>query len=224
MRKLTAHSAVVFVSHNMQFISDFCTRVMVLNHGAALLDSPNPAEGIDRYFALVKHQQETSGTGEAQVSELDLRVNGVTVAGEEPRIPQGSSTTVLLRLRVTGQQACANAWLYIHDESMTPLVCAPIQDASFRMLCLPSGEHLLDISLGIMELNAGKYSFVVAILDANTSIVLTRVGGLRPFRVLSDHTYWAKLVRPAVAQLRSLPRKPVSLSGLRANTNSIAEP
>jgi lipopolysaccharide transport system ATP-binding protein len=222
MRKLTAHSAVVFVSHNMQFISDFCTRVMVLNHGAALLDSPNPAEGIDRYFALVNHPQETSGTGEAQVSELDLLVNGVTVAGEEPRIPQGSSTTVVLRLRVTGPHACANAWLYIHDESMTPLVCVPIQDASSRMLCLPSGEHLLDISLGIMELNAGKYSFVVAILDANTSIVLTRVAGLRPFRVLSDHTYWAKLVRPAITQLRSLPRTPVSLSGLRANTNSIA--
>jgi lipopolysaccharide transport system ATP-binding protein len=224
MRKLTARSAVVFVSHNMQFVSDFCTRVLVLNHGTALLDSPNPAEGIDRYFALVKHQQLTSGAGGAQVSELDLLTNGVTVSGEEPRIPQGSSATAVLGLRVTGQQTCAHAWLYIHDESMTPVVCAPIQDASSHMLCLPPGEHLLDIPLGFMELNAGKYSFVVAILDANTSIVLTRVAGLRPFRVLSDRTYWAKIVRPAVTQLRPLPGRPVSLSGLRADTNSIGEP
>ena len=213
MRRLTANSAVVFVSHSMQFISWFCTRVMVMKHGATLLDSPNPAEGIDRYFALVKHEQQTSGTGDARVLGLDLLVNGEMDTGEEPSIHQGSSVTVLLRMQVDGPRACAHAWLYIHDEAKLPLVCTPIHDAYSQMLCLPPGEHLLEIPLGIIELNAGKYNFVVAILDANTSIVLARVEGLRSFRVLSDQTQWGNIVRPAKAQLRAPPNKASTVSG-----------
>jgi len=205
MRRLTANSAVVFVSHNMQFISSFCTRVMVMKHGVTLLDSPNPAEGIDRYFALVKHEQQTSGTGEAQVLGLDLLVNGEMLTGEEPSIPQGSPATAVLRMQVNGPRACAHASLFIMDETMVPLVCVPIHDAYSQMLCLPPGEHLLEIPLGIIDLNAGKYSFVVSILDANTSIGLARVQGLRPFRVFSDRTQWGKIVRPAVPKFRDIP-------------------
>jgi len=213
MRRLTANSAVVFVSHSMQFISAFCTRVMVMNHGVSLLDTPNPGEGIDRYYALVKYQRQTSGTGEAQILGLDLLVADEMLTGEEPIIPQGSSATVALRMHVDGPRACAHAFLTIHDEAMAPLVCTPIQDADSRMLCLSSGEHLLEIPLGVVELNAGKYNFVVAIVDANTSVVLTRVEGLRPFRVFSDRTHWGKIVRPAVPQLGALPKKASTLLG-----------
>ena len=93
------------------------------------------------------------------------------------------------------------------------VVCTPIHDARSQMLCLPPGEHLLEIPLGIIELNAGKYNFVVAILDANTSIVLARVEGLRSFRVLSDQTQWGNIVRPAKAQLRAPPNKASTVSG-----------
>lgn len=213
VKRLTAHSAVVLVSHTMQFISSFCTRVMVMKHGATLLDSTNPAEGIDCYFALVKHEQQTSGTGEAQVLGLDLLVDGKMLTGEEPVIPQGSSATAVLRMQVDGPRACAHASLYIMDETMAPLVCTPIHDACSQMLCLPPGEHLLEIPLGIIELNAGKYNFVVSIWDANTSITLARGEGLRPFRVFSDQTHWGKIVRPAVPQLRALPKKASNLSG-----------
>ena len=204
MRRLTANSAVVFVSHNMQFVSEFCTRVMVMKHGAVLVDSTNPAEGIDRYFALVKHERQTSGTGDARVLGLDLAVDGEVLAGDEPSVPQGASGMAVLRMEVDGPRAGAHAWLYIHDEAMAPLVCTPIHDASSRMLPLPPGEHVLEIPLGLIELNTGKYSFVVAILDAATSIVLARVEGIRPFRVLSDQTHWGKMVRPAIPRLKSL--------------------
>lgn len=214
VRRLTANSAVVFVSHNMQFISSFCTRVIVMQHGATLLDSPNPAEGIDRYYALVKYEQQTSGTGEAQVLGFDLLVDGEMLTGEEPRICQGSSVTALLRLHVDGPRACAHANLFIHDDTMAPLVCMPIHDAdSRRNLGLPPGEHLLEIPLGIVDLNAGKYSFVLSVRDANTSISLARVQGLRVFRVFSDHTQWGKIVRPAISQFRELPNEASTLSG-----------
>ena len=212
MRKLTANSAVVFVSHNMQFISSFCTRVLVMKHGATLLDSPNPAEGIDRYFALVKYERQVSGTGQARILGLDLRVEDKLLTGEEPVVQQGSPAMALLRIQVDEPRACAHVLVTIHDEAMEPLVCTPIHDANSQMLCLSSGEHLLEIPLGIIELNAGKYNFVVGILDANTSVVLSRVEGLRPFRVFSDQTHWGKIVRPAVPQLRALPTKASTFS------------
>jgi hypothetical protein len=75
------------------------------------------------------------------------------------------------------------------------------------MVRLPPGEHLLEIPLGIMDLNAGKYHFVVGIIDMKSGIGLARVQGLRPFRVFSNHTVWGRIVRPAVAQLKPLPNK-----------------
>ncbi|QBQ54490.1 ABC transporter ATP-binding protein [Nitrosococcus wardiae] len=200
VRRLTENAAVVFVSHNMQYISSFCTRVMVMEHGSTLLDSPNPAEGIDHYYALVKHEVQTSGTGEALVLGLDLLVDGETLTGEEPSIPQGSSVTAMLRVRVDGPRRGAHVSLFIHDETMAPVVCTPIYDADSRMLCLSPGEHHLEIPLGIIDLNAGKYSFVVAIRDVKTSISLARVQGLRSFRVFSERTHWGKIVRPAIPQ------------------------
>lgn len=205
-RKLTANSAVVFVSHSMQSISAFCTRVIVMKHGATLLDTPRIGEGIDCYYSLVKHEVQSSGTGEARVLGLEMLVDGKILTGDEPSIPQGSSATAVLRLQVDGPRACAHALLTIHDEAMAPLVCMPIYDADSRKLSLPPGEHLLQIPLGIMDLNAGKYNFVVGISDPSTGIGLARVQGLRPFRVLSKATVWGKIVRPAVGQLKTLPK------------------
>ena len=212
VRRLTANSAVVFVSHNMQYISSFCTRVMVMERGRTLLDSPNPAEGIDRYYALVKYDVQTSGTGEARVLDLDLVVDGETVTGEEPSIAQGASVTAVLRVQVDGPRSGAQVSLFIHDETMAPLVCIPLHDAESRMLCLSPGENHCEISLGIIDLNAGKYSFVVSIRDAQTLVSLVRAQGLRPFRVFADRTQWGKIVRPAVPRFREISGKIAALS------------
>jgi lipopolysaccharide transport system ATP-binding protein len=201
VRRLTADSAVVFVSHSMQFISSFCTRVMVLQHGETLLDSPNPAEGIDRYYALVNYERHTSGTGEAEVLGLDLLADGVMLTEGEPSIPQGSSTTAVLRVRVDGPRAGAEVMVFIHDEAMAPLVCIPVHGADSRMLCLEPGEHLLEIPLGRLDLNGGKYTFVVSVTDVKSSISLARVQGLRPFRAFSNLTQWGRIVRPAPSRI-----------------------
>lgn len=205
MRKLTAKSAVVFVSHSMPNISMFCNRVLVMKHGVTLLDSPNTADGIDRYYALVKHETQTSGAGGARVLSLDLLVNGEAVTGEEPRITQGSSATALLRVAVDGPRSGASAMITIHDETMAPVVCTPIRESASRVLVLPPGEHLLEVPLGVIELNAGKYNFVAGISDTETGTGLARVQGLRPFRVFSKHVAWGKIVRPAIAQHKTLP-------------------
>ena len=203
VRRLSADSAVVFVSHSMQFISSFCTRVLVLEHGETLVDAPNPAEGIDRYYALVKYERQTSGTGDAQVIALDLMADGVMLTEEEPSLTQGSSLTAWLRIRVGGPPSGAEVTVFIQNEAMAPLVCIPLRDTDSNALCLAPGDHMLRIPLGILDLNAGKYTFVVSAIDLNSSTSLVRTQGLRPFRVFSQHTEWGSIVRPAVPRISS---------------------
>lgn len=207
VRRMTSNAAVVFVSHNMQFVSSFCTRVMVLGHGKTLLDSPNPADGIDHYFGLVKYDLQTSGTGEAQVLDLELIAGGQMIADDKSSIPQGVQLTAVMRVRINASSPAAHAHLFIHDEAMAPIVCTPILNSTAGMLALEPGEHRLELPLGKLDLNAGKYSFVVSVQDAATGVSLIRAQGLRPFRVFADRTHWGKVVRPAVAKTLEAPAK-----------------
>jgi lipopolysaccharide transport system ATP-binding protein len=209
VRKLTAKSAVVFVSHSMTFVAAFCTRVIVMKQGEALLDTRKVTDGIDAYLSLAKPEKQTSGTGEARILGLDLLVNGELQTGEEPLIQRGSLATAVLRLQIDEPRTGAVPNIAIHDEGMMALVHIPLLDGDSRVLILPPGEHVLEVPLGNIELNTGKYSFVAGVLDPKGSIVLGRVQGLRPFRVLSKYAAFGKVVRPAVAQLKP-PQKNVS--------------
>jgi lipopolysaccharide transport system ATP-binding protein len=211
VRRLTAKSAVVFVSHSMTHISGFCTRVMVMKHGVTLLDTREVGEGVDCYLALTKHETQTSGTGEARILSVDLLVDGEMQTGEEPLIQRGSSATAVLRVQVDGPRAHTYPHFAIHDEGMLALVHIPLLDAESRSIILPPGEHVLEIPLGIIELNTGKYSFVAAIIDPNGQVVLGRVQGLRPFRVSSKYTAFGKIVRPAVSRLKALSQESLTL-------------
>jgi lipopolysaccharide transport system ATP-binding protein len=202
VRRLTIEAAVVFVSHNMQFISAFCTRVLVMERGSALLDSIKTADGIDCYYGLVKHDVQISGTGEARVLSLDLVVNGQTLAEEEAVISRGVSATVVLGLEVDQQLRAASIILSVHDEAQAPLICMPIFDSKSCLIQLAPGRHRLEIPLGVLDLNTGKYSFVIALRDADTSVILARKQGLRPFRISSEKTYWGKIIRPVVLNHR----------------------
>jgi lipopolysaccharide transport system ATP-binding protein len=205
--RLTRHAAVVLVSHNMEFISQFCTRVMVLERGHVLVDAAEPAEGIDRYFSLMEHSTAISGTGEAQVRSVELVIDGAVLTDVEPRIQQGTSALVRLAINLERVQSEANIHCFVHDGSMSPVVCLPVCDPDGDLARFPSGEIRIDVPLGALELGAGKYSFVVCVSDHATGEGLARAQGLRPFRIVAKRVQWGKIVRPAV---------PLGVQGLRS--------
>lgn len=198
VRRLTQHSAVVFVSHNMQYVSSFCTRVMVLERGQVVLDADRPADGIDRYYSLIEHDVQVSGTGEARVNKIELISDGMPVEDVEPILRQGADVHVLMHVHTLRQQSDVAMTIYIMDEAMTPIQCVPVQDVEGNRARLPAGEFTVDLPLGALELAGGKYSFVVGISDYLTKESLARIQGLKPFRVLAEKTYWGKLVRPSI--------------------------
>jgi lipopolysaccharide transport system ATP-binding protein len=200
VRQLTNKSAVVFVSHNMQQISAFCTRVMVMDHGHVLPDSPNPAEGIDQYYGLVKHKQQTSGTGEAEILGVELIINNQKVESIEPSILHGTEIGIRIKLRINSNMHSTEMNIYLMDEAMNPLVCMPVNNTEGKPNPFPVGMMEVLMSMGVVELSSGKYSITIAVRDSKTGEVLTRVQGLSPFRIISDRAHWGKLVRYVVPQ------------------------
>lgn len=193
VRSLSNKSAVVLVSHNMPQISWFCSRVMVLERGHVLLDHPNVSEGIDKYYELLKHDLHSSGEGGAEIVDLQLVGDGIAFLGEEPVIEYGANMVARLHLRLTNE---ANVLILIRDDSQSPIIAVPLHDKNEKMIFL-SGEHRLEIPFGVNELNSGNYSFVVMVTDVASQMILARMQGICPFRVIAARNYVAKVVRPA---------------------------
>jgi lipopolysaccharide transport system ATP-binding protein len=200
VRRISNKSAVVFVSHNMQQVSWFSTRVMVMDHGSVVLDSPNPSEGIDQYYGLVKHEQQISGTGEAEIYSLELLVNKQYPESKEPAIPHGAEIGFSIKLHINSNRSGAIMHIYIMDEAMNPIVCLPVNSTAGKLTLFPSGMLEVQMSMGAVELSSGKYSITVAVMDPETNEALSRVQGLSPFRIISDRVQWGKLVRYVVPQ------------------------
>lgn len=198
VRRLSQDAAVILVSHQMQHISSFCSRVLVMDHGAVSIDATNPADGIDHYYGLIRDQVETSGTGEAEIAGADLIVDGRPAQTALQTFSQGSELTVRLVLRIGARDRPATVSLFVHDEALMPVVCTPLSESSGRAATFGPGDHELEVSLGTIDLNAGKYSIVVSVQDVETRVSLARVQGLSPFRVYSERKHWGKIVRPAV--------------------------
>ena len=200
VRQISSKSAVVFVSHNMQQVSRFCTRVMVMDHGAVLLDSSNPSEGIDQYYGLVKHEKQISGTGEAEILNVELIINNQYVVNIEPTIPHGEELGFRIKLRLDNSRSGAIMNVNIMDAAMNPVVTMPMYTPEGELRGFPAGVTEIVISMGTMELSSGKYSITIGVADSDTNAVLVRVQGLCPFRIISDRVHWGVVVRHVVPE------------------------
>ena len=200
VRQIANKSAVVFVSHSMQQISMFCTRVMVMNHGYVLLDSPKLSEGINQYYGLVKHEKQVSGTGDAEIISVALLVNNQLVENAEPTLPHGTEIGLRIRLNINSGRFGATMSVNIIDAAMNNIISMPIYDIRGKLNLFPAGMLEVQISMGAVELASGKYTITIAVHDSAAKDVLTRVQGLSPFRIIADRVYWGKLVRHVVPQ------------------------
>jgi len=200
IRSLSDKSAVVLVSHNMPQVSLFCTRTMVLERGKVLVDSQDVATGIDQYFSLLSHEEHVFEAGDSRILGLQLMSGGRQIEGDPPAIRHGQDVSARLTLQLSAE---ATALLLIRDESQAPIIALPLHDERERIR-LPKGELQLDIPLGSLELNSGKYSFVVLVSDAQTEQIIARTQGACPFRVLAARNYVAKVVRPTMPTISSL--------------------
>lgn len=202
VRCMMQDAATVFVSHSMQFISSFCTRVVVLQHGSLLADGL-PAAGIECYLSQFSVESNLSGTGQAVIREVAAIVPAGKNGDAEASVSQGENLEVAVRLSILPTfLGRARLRVFVMDHAMAPIVFYRVGGADPAELLLEAGEHDLRLPFGPVDLNAGKYCITLAVVSESDNMVLARLQGVLPFRVRADQTHWCHLVRPICAERR----------------------
>lgn len=191
VRKLRADAAVVFVSHNMQMVSAFCQRVKLMSRGTFLDSSEDPAQAIANYHAtrpVEEQPQSVSGTGVIELVDFQIVVDGrkQQQSHDDMRIGFGSHVGATLRVRVKQPSNVNQIRVCIVDESLTPVTAYILSgscDEIYQLSCADPGDTEVRFELGVLNLNSGRYSFLVAVSDAADGTVNLRIENLQPFVV-----------------------------------------
>lgn len=204
VRRIMNETAVVFVSHSMQFVSQFCTRIAVMERGAFICDTLSIGEGIGRYLLQFPTETAVAGTGGAVIDNVRLYAGDRSWRGEEEAtISQGEDLNVSFDLKMLDPKCRTPRFtVQIMDQGRDPIVfLAPPEGKPVRHSVSPGAYHVT-IGLGTIDLNAGKYSLVISVEDDDSRVRLVRLQGLGNFRVISDFVHWARVIRPANIQIQ----------------------
>ena len=195
IRELASDCAVIFVSHNMQYISTFCTRVLVMADGRVLMDARNPSDGINCYFAQMKLEGSETGSGGGKLENFDIRVNGFS-SEPNPEIEQGEEVAIDVAFSIDESCGPVSLRIVVSDEAGAPIISFPLIGVNKDPIVFNKSHNRVKIPLGCLNLNTGNYSFTFGIFDSETKINLLRKSGVAPFRIKSAATDWAKIVKP----------------------------
>ena len=206
VRQLTDRSAVVFVSHNVQFVSQFCSKIMLLKNGEVELFTDKVSEGIESYLSACEQVIEMSGTGEATVDNEILSTASRTDIVEPRSVLPEDSLAISLTLDIAQTMHEANVMIVLKDNSGRPVASFVTRDPSGSQLELSPGNYDCKFDIGCLGLTPGKYYFVVAVIVPNPERVCMRKEGVLPFTISDTgsrgHT-WAPLTRSAQAVVSS---------------------
>lgn len=201
IRELASRATVIFVSHSMYYASWFCSRVIVLGDGGILCDAINPAEGIQAYLSMTKIKENVFETGEASVSDFQLLSDSGISLPADVTLDHGAHISIDLTLIIYPSQLHTKMILAILDESTSGVIYFQVKDETDSERIFEVGKYKLNIYMGALDLNGGKYSLLIALFDADSNAVVLRKEGICPFQI-SGATYTnAKIVRTAVARL-----------------------
>ena len=207
IRKLMSDTAVVFVSHSMQFVSQFCNRIAVMEGGVIECETQSIEDGIDRYLSLFPVTETVAGSGGATITKIRLQVGDEILAeGEEAIVPQGESLAIQFNLQVRDAN-CRKIRLNaaIKDQGMDSILGLQAAGTGADEYDLPGPSSFIRINVGPMHLNAGKYSLALVVGDPSTRQTLFRIEGVGRFRISSKIINWARMVQHCDVELSEAP-------------------
>ena len=202
MREIAPNSAICFVTHSMQYVSSFCSRILVMQGGEVMADTTNISEGVDRYFSLFPQSSVISGNGEARFRDVVLVSKGKTYrSDQEASIAFGDDCSVEFTLDTSRHVQIA---LQIDLDGLTPIFRSDLKDHDDQGLKLAPGTYRLRAPLGVMDFNSGAYMLTLMARDAGTKKAVCRHQGAHTFRVTSPSHTWGYIVRPCRANVNRL--------------------
>lgn len=204
VREMASQSAVILVSHNMQSIFGFCSRVILMDHGAVLVDTRDPSAAIDLYHATNACAVTRAGTGNVRLLSFQIEGGQSPTQGDKPVFAHGTEAAVCLEFEVLAGVPSARLQINIADAAGVPIVAIPVLEKTDSDKLFAAGRHRIRIPIGTLDLNEGTYQVSVIFRAPSDNTVLERTDGLAAFRVGSVRPSGARIVRPVIGDFSTV--------------------
>ena len=193
VREMMKDSAVIFVSHNMQLISQFCTRGILFKQGKVVSSHKQVQTAISEYLSLFMNKSYNVSSESFKIKSCnfqDPKSLDIYFSSESNpyKLKQGRNINILINVETYKLENELQVFLYIMDLQSNPII-------SYKPKTINKikDKFLLNFNIGVIDLNSGKYSFTLGI--KMSSKTLTRIEGILPFIVESDSYDWGMINR-----------------------------
>ena len=197
VRGMMKDSAVIFVSHTMQFISQFCTECIILDKGILKYPPMATRHVITKYIDSVKIDTVDVLSENLNLSSFCF----VDMVKEEYIKPdsnikqwQNLALNFIIESKIN---LIVKIFIAINDNPSNHVII--FKDDS--VINIRKGINNVKLNLGSIDLNCGKYSFTIAINCFKENIALLRLDNLFPFSVESDSVDWGNVIKKTKLKL-----------------------
>ena len=194
LRDIASDSAVILVSHNMQSISGFCSRVVMLERGCEVIDTDNVAAAIDRYYESAEISVSEAGTGEVKLLNFEIVSTDPSTGGSVC-----AKHTVSICFEVSQEINGTDCQVNICDGTGTAIVGVPVMESADRKRVFAPGRHQVAILVDFSDLNAGNYHCTLVFRNPHSLKIYNRTQGVGVFRLADEKCYGARILRPAIS-------------------------
>lgn len=193
--RMMSNAAVIFVSHNIPFVSRLCTQLIVLEKGKTIFNDADIAKGIDLYYTKFKSPIQTfTGTGEVEILDVRFSSSGGNQKSEEPfTINYLEDFYIEIDLKIAPKYRTPWIALVIYDKIVRPVAgCFP-QDGDDRVTN-KDGYISVRITLPRLNLTQGVYTLTIGVREHyHGGQVLLRHQSIKEFRVSAPFIGWSPI-------------------------------
>lgn len=164
---LRKRSCIIFVSHSMDQVGQFCNRVLLLSHGETVFDG-----GVEEGICMYEESQRTGrNDDDATFENVALPVTDVRITLDQVKVSHGSN--IRFNIQVDSNMPVLKTILRIvlYDQKQYP--CAEWNSArQGHSMSLRLGANSFHLDLGPILLKTGRYQLGVVLYEESSATML----------------------------------------------------
>lgn len=191
--EILPNTAVIFVSHNLTQISRICNHVILMDHGCAIYQGSNIAEGIKQYFEInqtnkITKTQVLLPTDQFKLSNFKYNNNPNT----EFEINWSEKIIVSFDFENLSLKKRPYFYLQIFDKEQKPVL-------STNYICnennIEKKVYKVEIDLGEIDLSTNTYFINVGVMEGFERRNLLKINNIAKFYVKNNYISYSPLLR-----------------------------
>ena len=194
VKKMMEHSSVIFVSHNMQMVSHFCSKVIIIDRGI-LLEECDTSMGVEKYvnsFAFESAQIDSDDFSLKNFKLINCMEKEFEIQNNKFQINQFED--LIIRFEIDSKKEIKGTFTIDVMDCMKSSIVSFILSPN---ITLSAGTHIAKINLDEIWLNGGNYSFVIGFKEYVSGKTILQLENKCAFSILAEKTGSSNLTQRA---------------------------